>query len=279
MKRYRVFQVDLDTRAAFLAMEIGEHWQEDVKALHRENRETIQASVLNEYGTTDPTRTLTDFVDVGPLPLSVVAFHNKFQRQARTAFVAGGYYPALTGICALGERVLNHLVRGLRDSYRATPQYKKVYRHDSFDDWDLAIDTLVAWDVLLPAVAAHFRELKKARHQSIHFRPDTDSDDRALALSALRRFADIVRDQFSAFGNQPWFIPGVPGVSFLKKDWETRPFIRLVYLPNCAYVGPYHQVAHENDGWRPIDEHPYEEREVSDEEFARLFTGKPREAS
>lgn len=54
-------------------------------------------------------------------------------------------YPALVGACALGERILNHLILDLRGAYAHTPEYKRVHRKDSFDDWRVPIDTLAAW--------------------------------------------------------------------------------------------------------------------------------------
>jgi hypothetical protein len=252
-------------------MEIRDDWEPEVRRQHEENRQRILAGIAAEFGSLDHQRKVRDIIALGPLPFSVLSFHNKFHRQARTAFVSGAYYPALTGICSLGERVLNHLILGLRDSYRGTPQFKAVYRQDSFDDWDLAIDTLDAWGVLLPTVIEAYRRLKTLRHRAVHFRPDTDVDDRELALHAIEQFATIVQEQFSAFGRQPWFISGVRGTAFLKKEWEARPFIRLVYLPNCVLVGPRHRLSLVGDRFQISDEYPYEEREVSDEEYAALF--------
>ena len=62
-------------------------------------------------------------------------------------------YPALTGACALGERILNYLILNLRDDFHSTPEYKQVYRKDSFDQWDAPINALASWGVLLPEVA------------------------------------------------------------------------------------------------------------------------------
>ena len=98
----------------------------------------------------------------------------------------GGYYPALTAACSLGERILNHLILILRDDYRHTPEFKTVYRKNSFDNWDVPIDTLESWDVLLPKVAKEFRCLKDMRNKAIHFRPEVDRNDRDLALRAVK---------------------------------------------------------------------------------------------
>jgi len=48
----------------------------------------------------------------------VIAYHNSFLRRVRDAFASGNYYPALTAGCALGERILNHLILDLREEFR-----------------------------------------------------------------------------------------------------------------------------------------------------------------
>lgn len=79
----------------------------------------------------------------------------------------------MVGACTLAERILNHLVIDLREFYRGTPEYRKVLRKDSFDDWRIPIDTLESWGVLLLQAASEFRSLMLLRHRSIHFNPDT----------------------------------------------------------------------------------------------------------
>src|SRR5690606_10868817 len=129
---------------------------------------------------------------VGPKPLSILAFHNRFLEQIRVAFVVGAYYPALTGACALGERILKYLVLSLRDDFKGSAEYKRVYNKDSFDNWDLALDTLEAWQVLLPEVVKEYRVLRDLRNKAIHFRPEVDRNDRSLALDAIKSLGNIV---------------------------------------------------------------------------------------
>jgi len=271
MKRYRVLPFfDFDGRFHLLAEPILEHWEEQVKAQHRRNRESITLGLVGEFGAQNSDAKIKNYLDLGAKPVSVLAFHNDFFSQVRTAFVMGAYYPALTGACALGERILNHLILALREDYRSTPEYKTVYRKESFDDWALAIDTLVAWDILLPNAAEDYRLLIEQRHRAIHFRPETDHNARELALEAVTRLQKIIGEQFSGFGSQPWFLTAIPGEIYIKKEWEIRPFIRKVYLPNAALVGPKHRI----ESIRPIQivdpDRDNELAEVSDEEFAKL---------
>jgi hypothetical protein len=274
VKRHRVLAVDFDSRAWLLSQEIQEHWEETVKALHRANREQTLAGLQHQYGPWQFEAKLQNFLDIGPKAFSILAFHNRFFEQCRRAFVVGAYYPALTGACALGERLLNHLILLLRDDFKASPQYKYVYRKESFDNWQTVIDALEAWGVLLPETVGHFRRLHAVRNRAIHFRPETDTNDRPLALEAIKVLSDIIASQFSGFGPQPWFLGGVPGEIYLKKEAELTPFIRKVYLPNCLLVGPFHVVeAIDPDGRMIVrDDAEYEERQITDEEFCRLRT-------
>lgn len=272
MKRYRVFPFfDFDTRADMLVDLIDDNWEEDIKEQHRKNKENIMRRLKAEFGEFHSDVKIQNFIDLGAKPFSVIAFHNIFFAQARIAFIMGAYYPALTGVCALGERILNHLILSLREDYRSTPQYRHVCRKDSFDNWTLAIDTLKAWDVLLPQTVQDFRALMQQRHRAIHFTPETDHKPRELALSAIKSLQSIIGEQFSGWGTQPWFITTIPGEIYIKKEWETRPFIAKIYLPNAALVGYKHHIETFHPQMRIVDpHHNASTSEVSDDEFSIL---------
>jgi hypothetical protein len=268
----------MDFRASHLSREINEKWEPEVQEMHRQNHERLVKRFVFEFGEWNAEAKKQNFIELGNAPFSIIAFHNKFFRQVRYAFVIGAYYPALTGACALGERILNQLLLNLRDFYRTTPEYKNVYRKSSFDNWQVAIDTLDAWKVLLPDSVANYRRLAEIRNRVIHFNPDTDHNDRELAFESIQTLSKIIDEQFTVFGIRPWFIPGTPGVSFIKKEAEAEPFIRTVYLPNCALVGPYHtlevETMPEGTRWIVHDEYSYEQKEISDEEFIELVNNR-----
>lgn len=267
MKRYRVLGFDFDTRVRTLDPILDE-WDEQVKALHRQNRERTIAGLQDEFGARGFDEKFKNFIDLGAKPFSVIAFHNRFFGQARAAFVHGQYYPALTGVCALGERVLNHLMLGLRDHFKDSAHYKHVYRKDSFDNWELAIDALRDWGVLTHPAEQHFRELSQRRNQAIHFNVQTESNAREGALAALLAFGRILEAQFAGVGQLPWlFMP--PGEVYIRKAWEQHPFIQLVYLPNSLHVGYRHKVVSVFP-WKVEDPEDYESHEVSDDDFATL---------
>jgi len=276
MKRYMVLRHHFDTRALLLAMEIREDWEPRVREQHATNKAQVRAGLIEQYGGSDAEVKLQNFVEIGTIPFSVLAFHNRFLEQARDAFVVGAYYPCLVGCCALGERVLNHLVLALRHYYTGTEYYRRVSRKASFDNWKTAIDVLDGWGVLLPDTTSAFRELRGIRNRAVHFNPETDQNDRAMALSAFQTLSSIVTRQFGVLGGQPWYISGVLGASFVKKACESEPFVKEVILPNCQLVGyqPRLELNEETGTWTAIDVGEYEDKELTDEEFRDLFNNR-----
>jgi len=269
MKRYRILQCDYDTRAYFLSLKIEDDWEPTVRHLHQQSKEAIREGLVRQYGEFSADLKVENFVALGPKSFSVLAFYNKFAEQVRGAFVVGGYYPALTGACCLGERILNHLVRTLRQDFASTAEFKRVAGKQSFDNWNIAIDVLEAWNVLLPDVVVKFRDLWKLRWRAIHFDPATDCDDRPLALDAIKLLSEIIQAQFGAWGRQPWLLL-LPGESYIAKDAEANPFVRHVYLPNCRLVGPRHTLDLHDGEFIVHDDFPYEDRQIADDEFRLL---------
>jgi len=272
MKRYRILSFDFDSRAHSLAP-AQEQWDEQVKKLHDENRKKAIEVFVRQFGDWEIDTKIKNFIDLKFKPFSILAFHNNFLKQVRNSFVIGSYYPALTSACSLGERILNHLVLAFRDYYKGTNEYKQVYRKDSFDNWGLAIDTLEAWEILLPNVVDNFRKLNEKRNNAIHFNPETDHNDRELALESVHLLQDIIGAQFSAFGTQPWLFI-VPGECYIKKDWEEEPFVRILYLPNCALVGTKHTIESLFPRIVVNDNFEYDEREITDDEFIQLRSNR-----
>lgn len=270
MKRYRVHVFDFDSRPYFLSLEIKDEWEEKVKKSHLENREKLLNDLKLQFGNGAFKQKKENFIALESMPVSLIAFHNKFLHQIRDSFVVGGYYPALTAACVLGERILNRLILSLRDDYSTTPGYKKVYDKDSFDDWNVAINVLIEWNVLQPDAADGFRNLMIVRNQAIHFKPDVDKNDRELALKSIKLLHKVIEKQFSSFGPMPWYITKIPGECYIKKDWEANPFVKKICIPNCIYVGPKHKIGVENNQFIAYDVDTYEDKKISDEEFIEL---------
>lgn len=289
MKRYLILGFSFDSRPDILTTTIRDEWDEKVKQQHVKNNLLIQTRFLEEYGALNSDEKFNNIKELGNLPFTVISFHSKFLIQTRNAFIARAYYPALTGACALGERILNHLILKLRDYYKNTDGYKKIRNKKSFDKWDKAIGVLDSWNVFLPEVTSLYKELSTIRNESIHFRPEVDTNDRELALKAIQILTMIINKQFSPFGNKPWIIPKTKGAVFIKKDYEENPFIKTVFLPNCAYVSPFYEIKyydsetgamkindlHDRDSKMADDElKQYYDRGLSDDEFRQLINNK-----
>ncbi|WP_156465793.1 hypothetical protein [Methylobacterium sp. Leaf106] len=275
VRRHRIFNFDFDSRPSHLVATPGENWSEEARAQWDAQYNQIIASLNAEFGSLNIDRKVDDFAAFGVKPFSIVAHHNSMFNHVRTAFVSGAYYAALTGACALGERILNHLILDLREKFKSTPQYKIVYRKKSFDCWSIAIDTLKAWQVLLPEVIVSFRDLEKLRNRSIHFNLETASQLREDALTAAKLLSRIIEQQFCAFGQQPWFIEGTLGAGFIKREWESNPFVAHYYCAKNFCLGPFHSVDFSDAlGWRLVDHPDYGEfgiDSLSDEQFKDLF--------
>jgi len=121
---------------------------------------------------------------------------------------------------------------------------------------------------LLPAAAAEFRALMPLRHRSIHFNVSTYSTLRDDALAAILHMRAIIEQQFGSHALRPWFIEGTLGHVFIRKSYETNPFIQTYFLPRCPFVGPLFSMRHGASGWEFFALSDYGEGEWSDEEFA-----------
>lgn len=274
MKRYRTTIFTFDSRVNIINNEINDEWDELVKTQWKENREKVRTSFKNEFGTDNYEQKEKNLVDIGAAFPSIISFHNKFLNQIRNSFVIGSYYPALTGITTLTERILNHLIFALMNDFKATPEFKEVYNQKSFTDWDKMLRILISWNVMLPETLKHIQRLKILRHQyAAHFNAKTDTDDRELALEAITLFQEFIKIQFGAFGTQPWFIEGTKGAFFIKKEFESNPFVKRIYLPNCLPVGPKYKFQNSPQGLILEDEE-YPNIEITDDEYKKLIEGK-----
>ncbi len=89
-------------------------------------------------------------------------------------------------------------------------------------------------------------------------------------MDALKHLDEIIAVQFGAFRLQPWFIPDVAGTAYIRKDGESNPFVKLVYLPASWPVSPYHWMEFNEGQWTIHDQDNYEDRRISDTEYCRL---------
>jgi len=213
--------------------------------------------------------------------LSVVDEHTYLLQDIEDAYVLGSLYPALTGSCCLGERIINQIITRIRNSYRSSEQYKKVYNKDSINDWNLGIETLRLWDIINADTETEYRELYKLRTDAVHFQ--NKSQDLALmAQKAIELINQIVSDLFGLDEKKKnmliWF--EVPGQIFLRKEFEKVPFVKAFYIPSARLAGYKHTVNTTPNGeWFIKDDNVYPEIDISDDEFVHLRREYQEEAA
>jgi hypothetical protein len=268
-----------DTRNVFFdhEEEHGSNWEPDIREQWRRNQRQITVGLIHEFGAAGFETKFTDYRALGSKPMAVVTMHDVFLAQIRTAFGAGGYYPALVGAGALGERLLNLLVVVLRDDYRDHPATTSdIAGRESFNNWYKCTEVLTEWGVLSDELVADFERLEALRHRAVHYHPGLDNTDaRADALDAVRLVQDIIGKLFAPFGGPPKFIEGTTGQTFLSLESEAQPFIRRFYFPACVLVSPKYRArpVERADGssWFEVDDDgDYQVRypTLSDAEFA-----------
>lgn len=274
VRRYRMINGTFDTRSRLVVDEISADWEPRIRAQHWTNRLHVLEWLKHEFGADNLGEKVAEFGALGPEPFSVIAYHNVFFRQVRRSFVIGSHYPALVGCCALGERILNHLIHEFRDDFRGSPEYKHIYNKESFDDWNRAIDVLEAWEILLPDVVQDYRELRMKRNESIHFRPETSTRARGMALEAIKLLGRIIDGQFGSLGAKPWYFQ-IPGETYIKKEAENQPFVSKILVPAGLHVGPRSTLEYNEElgVWSIVDVGDAGSNDGTDADFIALRTG------
>lgn len=263
MKRYRFMKFMIDTTRNIFRVE-------GAGAVSASMREEQRGRFGQKYGTEDFDGKFGRWMSIPKSVISVIDEHTQLLEDIERAYITGSLYSALTGACCLGERIFNQIIRRTRESYKAHPQYKRV-NNDSINKWDLAIETLKKWDILEPDTEKKYRQLAKLRNDSVHFQPK-EQDIRAMAREAIELINGIIDDLFGIrSGNKYVSWCEVPGEMYLRKEYETVPFVREFYLPAAMLVGYKHKIEPTPERhYRVRDDFAYPDTEVSDSEFVRL---------
>ena len=167
MKRFRIINFDFDSRATILSMEISKDWDENVRLQWEASIKHIEEGIGEQFGALNLQHKIERFKKIGPKPFSIISYHNNLLTDIRNAYVLGSFYSSLTGTCALGERILNHLILDLREYYKPKYNFWKdiwniIYKNNKFDiytcktcsSWALMINTLLGWKVFSEETAS-----------------------------------------------------------------------------------------------------------------------------
>jgi hypothetical protein len=224
---YRVTSFVLDTRVQGLKSHPNEPW-----ALQ------MRESLIQEWGTNGGNEKIDRFIDLDIGLLGLPDEYYKLLIQIISAYCCGQYYPAMTSACALGERILNRLILKTRNHFNGHALYKKVWKKESFDNWDVPLEVLKEWDVISNDVAQIFQKLKILRNDSIHY---SEGYDFAVnCRNAVILIGDIVTALFNYTNRKDLFwVFDVPGEIWLKTSVQDNPFVKEFVLNHCIHATAY----------------------------------------
>jgi hypothetical protein len=232
--------------------------------IQERERQEMRGILIQKHGEADIGIKIDRYFNFKPPDFVLITEFQPLLQEVEDAYVSGYLYPSLTGACCIGERILNLLLLRLRDYHKSSPSYKDIYRKQSFDDWTICIRVLREWNVISDELVEKFNELKDIRNQSVHFRNLPQLEDRALtALEFVMQITDAL------FGLR-YDLLFLEGHFFIKKAKENDPLVREFYIPQCARVGYRYQIEDRNGRATLIDNHDYEDREITDEQFIAL---------
>ena len=263
MKRYRWIRFFVDTvRNVALHPELSK----DPETI-RSRRELVAF----RYGEFDIDTKCARWLSVSPPDLCVPVEWHDLLREVESAYVHGDFYPALTSACCLGERVLDHLIIGLRAHFKASARYKEAVAKDSFQDWSKAISLLRDWGILNKNLATQFEELLKLRNPAVHFGGLADRSEKAHRAVEL---AYSITSRMFGIGPENFFI--CEGEVYIRRDRQADPVVKEFILPHCCLVGYKHKVEDRSGVPTIVDDERYEEAQISDHDFALLRRAQRR---
>lgn len=229
-RRYRLINFYVDSRRGFF------------KPDHPvDQTDNMFAHIKAELGEQDFDAKFKRWKQVDYPPLGLIDEYPEKLSQIINTFSIGYAYPAVTSACCLAERVLNRLVLRCRDHFKSHPEYKRIYRKDSFDDWGRMLDLIEAWSLVPVKAIGLFRELMPIRHQSIHYNEAYDFD--AVAADILNKIIAVVTEVFGVMNRKDiYLVFDVPGEVWVRSDAESLPFVVEFVLPHCYHAHAVHDV-------------------------------------
>ncbi len=174
-------------------------------------------------------------------PLGLIDEYPEKLSQIINTFSVGYSYPAVTSACCLAERILNRLVLRCRDHFKSHPDYKKIYRKDSFDDWGRMLDLIEDWTLIPQKAISLFRELMPVRHETIHYNKAYDFD--AVAPDAVNKLIAAVTEVFGVTNRKDIFLVfDIPGEVWVRSEAEALPFVKEFVIPHCYFAHAVHDI-------------------------------------
>ncbi len=272
MKRYRISTFFIDSIRNVLRQ------PNPTNSVQMEKiKKDMKNSLISKYGRHDLDNKFKRYMDLEKPPFSVVEEHTYLLEDICDAYIKGSFYSALTGACCLGERIFNNIIFKVGNDFKSLRWYKTVFqknrREGTIIDWDKGIRILSDWKIIDTNVELKFRQLYKLRTDSVHYQRK-QQDLKAMSLEAINIINFIINELFGLNQTRKdillWF--DVPGELYIRKEAEENPLVKAFYLPCSCFVGPQHSVSVDSKTGKFIfsDNHKYENRMISDDEFIRL---------
>lgn len=254
-RRYRLVQSYVDTRRRIFD-------SPELEELTAEIEEQLKA----ELGSTDFMNKFERWKKIDYPPIALIDRYAYKIQQIISTYCLGCFYPAVTSTCCLAERILNRFVLKTRDYFKSHPEYKKIYRKSSFDDWGKMLDLIADWQLVPENAVSLFRELMPIRHESIHYNEDYDFE--SIAPVAINKLIAAVTEIFGVENRKDiYLVFDVPGEVWVRSAVENQPFVVEFIRPHCYYAHAVHDI---DPTARRINERLGKTGSLTDEEFIEL---------
>ena len=256
-RRYRLLNFRVDTRRAFYSEPV-------LAASAASSTDHLRA----ELGSQNFDAKFERWMKIDYPPLGVIDEYPGKIEQIINTYCIGYAYPAVTSSCCLAERILNRLVIKSRHHFKSHPDYKKIYRKNSFDDWEKMLGLISEWN-LVPARAIEcFRELIPIRHQSIHYNERYDFE--AVAPATINNLIAAITEVFGVLNRKDiYLLFDVPGEVWVRSEAQCLPFVKEFAVPHCYYAHAVHDLDMKQGR---ITERLGKTGPLTDEEFVLLRT-------
>ena len=257
MKRYRWTKFYIDTERNLVRHPTG--------AADPRTISGAVGDVTYKHGLLDIQGKYDRWLSILPPSLCVPTEWHELLHEAESAYIHGDYYPALTSACCLGERILNHLIIGLRGYFRSSPRYKKVAGKKSFQDWNKLIDILSEWGILNADLAQQFKELLDLRNPAVHFGSLKDLQNKSG--QAVKGVYSVTSKMFGIECGS-FFV--CKGEYYIPKDKVEDPLVKEFIVPHCDLLGYKHRIENREGKLTIVDDETYSDIQLTDEEFAEF---------
>jgi hypothetical protein len=229
-RRYRPASFQIDARRGLYDTPYGQRYAAD-DATH------LQAA----YGIEDFDAKFRRWKNIAYPTLGIIDEYSKKIEQIINSYTMGYVYPAVTSACCLAERILNRLVLRCRHHFKAHPEYKRIYRKDSFDDWGVMLNVIEQWQLIPPKAIELFRDLMPIRHQTIHYNDGYDFD--AIIVPTINKLIEAIGEVFGVLNRKDiYLVFDVPGEVWVRSQAERLPFVKEFVLPHCYRAHAVHDI-------------------------------------